>query len=47
MVPGIGIGVAGLVMVLVNYPIYKQILQSRRDAYADEIIALSDRIARE
>lgn len=45
MVPGIGIGVAGLIMSLVNYPIYKQILQSRRDAYADEIIALSDRIA--
>lgn len=47
MVPGIGIGVAGLVMAIVNYPIYTRILQKRRGAYADEIIALSDRIVRE
>lgn len=47
MVPGIGIGVAGLIMTSINYPIYKQILQKRRDTYAEEVIALSDRIAKE
>ena len=44
MVPGIGIGVVGLIMVIINYPIYKGILGSRRKKYADEIIALSDEI---
>ncbi|MBP3300257.1 MAG: dihydropteridine reductase [Clostridia bacterium] len=44
MTSGIAIGVIGMVMVLVNYPIYKGILGSRRKKYADEIIALSDKI---
>lgn len=44
MVPGIVIGVIGMVMVLANYPIYKKILGSRRKKYADEIIKLSDKI---
>ena len=44
MVPGIGIGVVGLIMVIINYPICKGILGSRRKKYADEIIALSDEI---
>lgn len=44
MVPGIAIGVVGLVMSIINYPIYKKILGSRRKKYADEIIKLSDRI---
>lgn len=44
MVPGIVIGIVGMFMAIVNYPIYKGILSSRRKQYADEIIALSDRI---
>ncbi len=44
MVPGIALGLVGMAIAIVNYPIYKQILQSRRNTYADEIIALSDRI---
>ena len=44
MVSGIVIGVIGMLMVLVNYPIYKKMLGSRRKKYADEIIALSDKI---
>ena len=44
MFPGIVIGVIGLLMAIVNYPIYKGILNSRRKKYADKIIALSDRI---
>ena len=31
-------------MAIINYPIYKRILGSRRKKYADKIIALSDKI---
>ena len=44
MVPGIVIGCVGLVMALANYPIYKKILGNRRKQYADQIIALSDKL---
>ena len=44
MLPGIIIGLVGIAMVCVNYPIYKSILGSRRKKYADKIIALSDEI---
>ena len=44
MIPGIAIGVVGMLMAIVNYPIYKGILGSRRKKYADQIIALSDKI---
>ena len=44
MLFGIIIGVVGLFMALINYPIYKGILGTRRKKYADKIIALSDKI---
>ena len=44
MVLGIGVGIVGLVMTLVNYPIYGRILSSRRKKYAGEIIAMSEKI---
>lgn len=44
MVPGIIVGVVGMVLAIINYPMYKNILSSRRKKYADEIIALSDKI---
>lgn len=44
MVPGIAIGVVGMLMAIINYPIYKGILSSRRKKYADKIIELSDKI---
>ena len=44
MVPGIAIGVVGLALAILNYPIYKSILSSRKKKYADKIIALSDKI---
>ena len=47
LVPGVVIGIVGLGMALVNYPIYQRILDSRRRKYADEIVALSDRILEE
>ena len=42
MVPGIAIGVIGLGMALLTYPIYKKILASRKKKYASEILALSE-----
>ncbi len=44
MVPGVAVGIVGMVMALVNYPIYKGILNARRKKYASQIITLSDRI---
>ena len=44
MLYGIVIGIIGMFMAIVNYPIYKGILGSRRKKYADKIIALSDKI---
>jgi len=47
MVPGIAIGVVGLVAAIANYPMYKKVLGSRRKKYADQIIALSDKLMNE
>lgn len=44
MMPGIIIGVIGLVMAIITYPVYKKILNFRKKKYADEIIKLSDNI---
>ena len=44
LIPGIAVGVVGMFMAIINYPIYKSILGSRRKKYADKIIALSDKI---
>ncbi len=41
---GIAVGTVGLLMAVVNYPIYKRVLASRRKKYADKVIALSNRI---
>ena len=47
MVPGIAIGVIGLGMALLTYPIYKGILNSRRKKYGAEILRLSEKIINE
>ena len=44
LVPGIAIGVVGLCMALLTYPMYKGILNSRKKKYGAEILALSDKI---
>ena len=45
-VPGIAIGAVGLLMAIINYPIYKSILGARRKKYAKQIIELSDSITK-
>lgn len=44
MIPGIAIGIVGMVMAIANYPVYKNILASRKKKYADQILALSEKI---
>ncbi len=44
MLPGIVIGVVGLLLAIINYPIYKGILGSRKKKYAGKILELSDKI---
>ena len=43
-IPGIAVGLAGMLMTLLTYPIYKGILNARKRKYADEIFRLSDKI---
>lgn len=44
MVPGIIVGVAGMLLAIINYPVYKGILNSRKKKYADRIMNLSNKI---
>lgn len=39
---GIGVGVLGILLLSVNYPIYKAILNRRKKKYEKQIIQLSD-----
>lgn len=41
---GVVIGVVGLGMALINYPIYKSILNARKKKFAPKIIDLSEKI---
>ena len=44
LVPGILVGALGLGMTLLTYPMYKKILNSRKNKYGAEILRLSDKI---
>jgi hypothetical protein len=44
MVPGIIIGIVGMVMSLLNYPLFKKMLNARKKKYAPEILKLSEKI---
>ena len=44
MVPGILIGIAGMGMALLTYPIHKKMLNARKKKYAPEILKLSEKI---
>jgi len=44
MVPGIIVGVVGMLMALTTYPIYKRMLSARKKKYAAQIMKLSDKI---
>ena len=44
MISGIIIGIVGMLFAIINYPIYKRILNSRKKKYADRIMNLSEKI---
>ena len=44
MLVGIIIGIIGMFMAIVNYPIHKSILKSRKKKYAEQILKLSEKI---
>ena len=44
MIPGIAIGIVGMFMALLTYPMYKGILGNRKKKYGAEILTLSDKI---
>ena len=44
LLPGIVIGCIGMLMALINYPIYKGILNSRKKKYGEKILTLSEQI---
>lgn len=39
---GIGVGLVGILLTSINYPMYKKILKSRKDKYSEQILELSD-----
>lgn len=47
MPAGIVIGIIGMLMAIINYPIYKAILSLRKEKYAERILALSEKIMKE
>lgn len=44
MMPGIVIGLTGMLMAIANYPLYQKILASRKKKYAGEILSLSEKL---
>ncbi len=46
-VAGVVTGIVGIVCAGINYPIFKRILNSRKDQYADDIIRLANEISKE
>lgn len=44
MLPGIVIGIIGMLLAIINYPIYQRLLHHRRKKYADQILQLSNRV---
>lgn len=44
MLPGIAVGLAGMCMALINYPVYQKIVGHRKQRYADQVLKLSGKI---
>ena len=44
LIPGIAVGVVGLVISCTTYPIYTKILNSRKKKYVPSIMALSEKL---
>ncbi len=44
MIPGVSIGLIGMAMALLTYPIYKGILNARKKKYAPQVLEISEKI---
>ena len=44
LVPGIVIGIIGMAVAIVNYPIYRSVLSSRRKKFAGRVREISDKL---
>ncbi len=44
MIVGIVIGIIGIILISINYPIFKKMLKNRKDKYSEEIISKSNKI---
>lgn len=44
---GIIIGIIGIIMVSINYPLYKRVLSSRRKKYSNQIIEITNELLSE
>lgn len=44
MLIGIIVGIVGMIMAIINYPIYKGILGNRKKKFGEEILKLSEKI---
>ena len=47
MIPGIIVGIVGMGMALLTYPMYKGILNTRKKKYASRILALSEQLMKQ
>lgn len=47
MIPGIIVGVAGMAMALLTWPVYKGILNRRKKKFAPQILALSEKLMKD
>ena len=41
---GIGVGLLGILLISINYPLYKAILKRRKKKYANQIFELTDEL---
>lgn len=44
MIPGILIGILGMLLAILNYPLYNALLKARKKKYSKQILELSDHI---
>lgn len=44
MTKGIVVGVVGMFMAIINYPMYRKLLNSRKKRYADQVMELSEKL---
>lgn len=44
LLPGLVLGIIGMLLAIVNYPMYRSLLRHRRRKYADQILQLSERV---